>query len=196
KALTEELEKINVSLVAGETAELPAIYTQDEWDVAGFCIGTLKQRIPIETIKEGDIIVGIPASGFHSNGWSLIRQILKKENIDLNSLPFDLLTGTKIYSDVSIVFNLVKGIAHVTGGGLSRALRRVLRDNGYNLTIELPEYMKWILSYITFDEALKTFNMGYGMILVTSIENVEEVVAKTNGKIIGNVSSTNNIVVQ
>jgi len=84
----------------------------------------------------------------------------------------------------------------VTGGGLSRALRRVLRDNGYNLTIELPEYMKWILSYITFDEALKTFNMGYGMILVTSIENVEEVVAKTNGKIIGNVSSTNNIVVQ
>ncbi|MBP8657049.1 MAG: phosphoribosylformylglycinamidine cyclo-ligase [Fervidobacterium sp.] len=196
KALTEELEKINVSLVAGETAELPAIYTQDEWDVAGFCIGTLKQRIPIETIKEGDIIVGIPASGFHSNGWSLIRQILKKENIDLDSLPFDLLTGTKIYSDVSIVFNLVKGIAHVTGGGLSRALRRVLRDNGYNLTIELPEYMKWILSYITFDEALKTFNMGYGMILVTSIENVEEVVAKTNGKIIGNVSSTNNIVVQ
>lgn len=196
KALNEELEKVDVSLVAGETAELPAIYTQNEWDVAGFCIGTLAKRMPVETIKEGDLIVGIRASGFHSNGWSLIREILKKENIDAKSLPFNLLTGTKTYSNVPTVFDLAKGIAHVTGGGILRALRRVLRENGYDLVIELPEYMKWMLKYITIDEALKTFNMGYGMILVTSRENIEEVVAKTNGKIIGDVSSNRNIVVQ
>jgi len=196
RVLNEELGKLDMSLVAGETAEIPAIYTQSEWDVAGFCIGTLTHRIPVETIQEGDVILGLPASGFHSNGWSLIRRILQKEKIQLKMFPFDLLAGTQIYSDVPKIFYLVKGIAHVTGGGILRALRRVLRENGYSINIHLPNYMKWVLQYVTMDEALKTFNMGYGMILVTSKDNVEEVISQIGGTIIGNVDSAKNIVIQ
>jgi len=193
EALNCELEKVNMSLVAGETAEIPAIYTQNDWDVAGFCVGILQKRLPIETIEYGDTIIGIPASGFHSNGWSLIRKIIQEENIDISTLPFDILTGTRIYNQVPQVFNSVKAIAHVTGGGILRALRRILKDKGWNITLELPEYMKWILQYVELEEALRTFNMGYGMLLVTDKKIAEKIAQEVDGKIIGEVSQTTKI---
>ena len=193
EALNCELEKVNMSLVAGETAEIPAIYTHNDWDVAGFCVGVLQKGLPVETIEYGDIIIGIPASGFHSNGWSLIRKIIQEEKIDISALPFDILTGTRIYNQVPQVFDSVKAIAHVTGGGILRALRRILKDKGWNINLELPEYMRWIMRYVEFEEALKTFNMGYGMILVTNKQIAEEIAQKVGGKIIGEVSQTTKI---
>jgi len=109
KALAKKLSELNMALVAGETAEIPSIYGDKDWDVAGFCIGTLQRRIPVETINYEDLIIGLPASGFHSNGWSLIRKTLKEEKISIKELGFDLLRGTRIYSEVTNVFELVKG---------------------------------------------------------------------------------------
>lgn len=196
KALNEELIKVDMALVAGETAEIPSIYTESDWDVAGFCVGILKSRLSIESIDYNDVVIGLPASGFHSNGWSLIRKIVEQENIDISSLPFDLLTGTKIYTEVPGVFDMVKGIAHVTGGGILRALRRVLKNKGWKINLKLPEYINWVLKYVEFDEALKTFNMGYGMILITSAEFSQRVIEVTNGEVIGYVSKEFEIALQ
>ncbi len=196
EALVRKLDKYDMALVAGETAEIPSIYTENDWDVAGFCIGTLEKRIPIETIEYGDSIIGLPASGFHSNGWSLIRKIIESENISIEELSFDLLAGTKIYKEVTEVFELIKGIAHVTGGGILRALRRVLGDKGYEISITLKPYIEWILKYVEIPEAIKTFNMGYGMILVIAEKDVESVLKITNGEVIGKVSQNTNIVIQ
>ncbi len=193
KALKEELEQLDMSLVAGETAEIPSIYTEKDWDVAGFCVGILQRRMPVESVEYGDVIIGLKASGFHSNGWSLIRKILSDENVDINDLPFDLLAGTKIYKDVPKVFDQVKAIAHVTGGGILRALRRIIKDKGWNISIELPEYITWILKYVEIEEALKTFNMGYGMILVTDEKSAEELASKCFGDIIGKVDKKREI---
>ncbi|WP_448375110.1 phosphoribosylformylglycinamidine cyclo-ligase [Fervidobacterium sp.] len=195
-ALIKKLEYYEMSLVAGETAEIPSIYTEKDWDVAGFCIGTLERKIPVESINYGDIIIGLPASGFHSNGWSLIRKIITDERIDINTLNFDLLQGTKIYNDVLKVFEYVKGIAHVTGGGILRALKRVLRDKGWDIHIKLPDYMKWILQYVEIEEAMKTFNMGYGMILIAEQSRVDDIVRITKGDIIGKVSNNTIVVVE
>ncbi|QAV33562.1 phosphoribosylformylglycinamidine cyclo-ligase [Fervidobacterium changbaicum] len=196
EALVKKLTEYEMALVAGETAEIPSIYSDKDWDVAGFCVGVLQRRMPIETISYGDIIVGLSASGFHSNGWSLIRKILKEEKIRIEELDFDLLKGTKIYSEVTNVFELVKGIAHVTGGGILRALKRILKDKGWHISIKLPDYMRWVLNYVEIEEAMKTFNMGYGMILVVSKEHLEKVIEHVQGEIIGVVSTNTEIVVE
>ncbi|MCS7234100.1 MAG: phosphoribosylformylglycinamidine cyclo-ligase [Synergistetes bacterium] len=186
--LKKTLRELDLYLVAGETAEMPGIY-QDHWDVVGFAIGRLKRRLPVESIDEGDLIVGLSSSGFHSNGWSLIRKILDQERIDPLSLPFDLLTGTKVYKEALNVIEDVKGIAHVTGGGLKRALRRLLREKGYILRIEPSPKYDWILKYVNMEEAFSTFNMGYGMLLFVQKEKAEEVAKKVSGKVIGEVLS-------
>jgi len=195
-ALARKLNEYNVSLVAGETAEIPAIYTEKDWDVAGFCVGTLERRIPVESINYGDKIIGLRASGFHSNGWSLLRKIINEEGININSLNFDLLVGTNIYSNVPAVFEDVKGIAHVTGGGILRALKRVLRDKGWDINIKMPDYMQWVLQYVEIEEAMRTFNMGYGMILIADASKTDKILRITGGDIIGEVSNNTTIVVE
>ncbi|ODN30272.1 phosphoribosylformylglycinamidine cyclo-ligase [Fervidobacterium thailandense] len=186
--LQQELAKLGMALVAGETAEIPSIYSEREWDVAGFCVGILKRKLPVDTIEPGDIIIGLPASGFHSNGWSLIRKILKDENISPDELPFDLLAGTRIYSEVIQMFDRIKGLAHVTGGGLLRALKRVLRGKGAKVEIrKLPDYMQWVLRYVTVEEAMKTFNMGYGMLLITKKEHSLDLLSNLDGEVLGEV---------
>lgn len=184
--LQEEVSKLGMALVAGETAEIPSIYNEQEWDVAGFCVGILKRRLPVETIEPGDVIMGLPASGFHSNGWSLIRKILKDENISVEELPFDLLAGTRIYSEVVQFFEKVKGLAHVTGGGLLRALKRVLQGKGAKVAIrKVPKYIRWVLKYVSIEEALRTFNMGYGMLLVTDEEHAHDLSKQISSDILG-----------
>lgn len=184
-ALISELESVGMALVAGETAELPSVYSREEWDVAGFCVGILERRLPVETVTEGDVLIGLPASGFHSNGWSLIRRIIECERINIDELDFDILVGTRIYVDVPKSFNYVKGIAHVTGGGILRALKRLLREKGCDVQLRPPRYIEWVLNYVDFSEAVRTFNMGYGMVLVTSPDNVSRVTELLGGVVLG-----------
>ncbi len=187
KALNDELENVGMSLIAGETAEIPSIYTETDWDVAGFCIGVLEHKLTPTEIAVGDKIVGFKASGFHSNGWSLIRKIIENEKIEINTLEFDLLAGTKIYSELVPHLSKFKGLAHVTGGGLKRALRRLLKEKGAIIDIRVPKHIEWVLNYVDFEEAFQTFNLGYGMIGVLRDENLCE---ELEFDIIGNVTES------
>lgn len=184
--LKKTLREFDLYLVAGETAEMPGIY-QEYWDAVGFAIGRLKRRLPVESIAPGDLIIGLRSTGFHSNGWSLLRRILSQEGIDPLSLPFDLLAGTRVYKEALTVMDDVKGVAHVTGGGLRRALRRLLGEKGYHLRLKPTLQYDWILKYVNIEEALSTFNMGYGMLLFVEKEKGESIAEKVGGEIIGEV---------
>lgn len=186
--LKETLTELGLYLVAGETAEMPGIYSE-HWDVVGFAVGRLRRKLPVESISEGDLIVGLRSTGFHSNGWSLIRKIISEEKVEIENLPFDILAGTRVYKEVPAVFEKVKGIAHVTGGGLRRALRRLLGDKGYRISLKRTPHYDWILNYVELEEALSTFNMGYGMLLFASEDEAKEVCKEIKGEIIGEILS-------
>ncbi len=189
-ALIETLERYDMALVAGETAEMPDIYGEGHWDAVGFAIGVWKRKLPIDSITYGDVIIGIPSSGFHSNGWTLIRKILREEDIDIKSLPFNLLAGTRIYDGATAIFPYAKGIAHVTGGGIKRALRRILRDKGYRIGLPRCAFIDWVLQYVDFGEALSTFNMGIGLIIVVSPQYIDPILSVfPDGLIIGKVDT-------
>lgn len=176
-ALKEVLSEVGVALVGGETAEMPDLYG-DEMEAVGFCIGVLCRPMEVGRVLEGDVILALPSSGFHSNGFSLIRRLLREKGISLGDLPFDLLVGTRIYSELPRAFDFVKACAHVTGGGLIRALRRILgEDRGYVLEFELRDEFRWILNWVEEEEALSTFNMGLGMLMFVDRTLVRKVMS-------------------
>lgn len=180
-ALIKELNEHNMYLVAGETAEMPDMYYENHLDIAGFAIGTIVRKFEHSSIKPGDYIMALDSSGFHSNGWSLIRKILDEEDIDIDKLSFNILEGTRIYSDMIRYFDKIKAMAHVTGGGIIRALKRLLGNLGYEIELERKEFIDWILKYVDFEEALNTFNMGYGLLYVT--DNPDDLPGKMIGKV-------------
>ena len=183
----------NISLIGGETAEMPDMYHRDDFDLAGFAVGALNrgQNLP-KGIRLGDLIIGIHSSGVHSNGFSLVRLIVKNLGLSWQSIaPFsdnplgtELLKPTKIYVrpvlDLKIK-GLINGVAHITGGGLTENIPRILgKSHGAKIDLDkliIPEVFKWLLteSKITEQEALKTFNCGTGMILIVKKDNVNQV---------------------
>lgn len=156
-------------LVGGETAEMPSLYFKDKFDVGGFGVGVVENEFP-RKISNGDLIYGIKSSGIHSNGYSLVRKLLKYSDYDMEKI----LTPTRIYCEIPEIIekygeNLL-GICHVTGGGIIENLPRILSDD---LTFELndyefPDIFKWIQneSHLSKDEMLRVFNCGYGMVLI------------------------------
>ena len=175
KGIVQGCKKAKASLIGGETAQMPDMYKPGEYDLAGFMVGEVKKKDLIhgKNICEGDVLIGIPSSGFHSNGFSLIRKLVKKEETELLT---SLLTPTRIYT--SLMEDLlmhhrssIKGIAHITGGGWKN-IARVNEGFDYiidNLPRELPFPMTEVIerSGLANDELWKVFNMGVGMVLVT-----------------------------
>ncbi|HDP69316.1 MAG TPA: phosphoribosylformylglycinamidine cyclo-ligase [Actinobacteria bacterium] len=178
------------ALLGGETAEHPGVMAPDDYDLAGFCVGVVDKSEIIDgsSIKEGDIILGLASSGLHSNGYSLVRKIFLEEgkyslDKDLSelgcSLGAELLKPTKIYAPSvlrAIEKHDVKGIAHITGGGITENLPRILPD-GCDAKIDLSSWsvtpvFKLIQREAGIDgeEMFKTFNMGVGMVVITSPE--------------------------
>ena len=170
-------KKAKVSLIGGETAEMPGIYSNNDFDLAGFAVGIVDRfkKLPKE-IRPGDLIYGLPSSGPHSNGFTLIRKLLEQETEnDLGELKNSLISPTKLYSDFCqdpIILNISLGFAHITGGGISDNLPRVL-GNGLSATIQLnswqvPHSLKWAIksARLTQKEALQTFNCGIGFIAI------------------------------
>lgn len=174
------------SLIGGETAEMPSLYGEKDFDVAGFCVGIVEKKdiITGSGIAEGDVVLGIPSSGFHSNGFSLIRKVLlEREKLTLDDLyPGSgkplwkvLLTPTRIY--VKPVLQLlktvkVKGMAHITGGGFFENIKRIIPD-GLKADIDtgrwkIPAIFSRLqaIGNIENEEMFRTFNMGIGMIVV------------------------------
>ena len=175
-------------LEGGETAEMPGTYSKNKFDIAGFSLGVVesKKLLRKNSIKENDIIMAIPSSGLHSNGYSMVRNILSKNNININRNNFlksQLLKPTKIY--VKEIHNLLKknlihGCAHITGGGLQGNLTRIIPDNIcasiYLDKIKVKPIFKWIKSKGVSDlEMLKTFNCGVGFCFITKKKNILKV---------------------
>ncbi len=182
------------ALVGGETAEMPGMYAPGHYDLAGFAIGAVEreQALTGATVNPGDIILGLASSGFHSNGYSLVRRVVEKSGLGYDSpAPFarigtladSLLTPTRIYVKsclAAIRAGHIKALAHITGGGFVDNVPRVLPDGvGADIdagAISLPPMMKWIAKQggIESAELARTFNCGVGMVVVVSPEKAEE----------------------
>lgn len=201
KVLPEKIEKIingiskgcieaGAALIGGETAEMPAMYKENEYDLAGFTVGIVDKDkiITGEKIKEGNIIIGLPSSGVHSNGFSLIRKIIKEANLKIykkyeqldDILGINLLNPTKIYvKQVQKVLENIEilGISHITGGGFIENIPRSLPDGlaaKINLgTWEVPPIFNFLAKHgnIIEKEMYGIFNMGIGMTLIVSKED-------------------------
>ena len=170
-------------LVGGETAEMPGFYHEGEYDLAGFAVGRVAARrvLPQKSIRPGDILLGFGSSGFHSNGYSLLRQWIAADK-DPKAKARELLTPTRLY--VQSVGPLLKqgklkGLAHITGSGFLN-LPRMSDKVGYDITLpkatEVPACFEWARRQsITFAELVQTFNMGVGMIAAVSPAHVQHV---------------------
>ena len=174
----------NCALVGGETAEMPGTYEKNKFDLAGFAVGVVDKKFLLtkDKIKKNNIILGIPSSGLHSNGYSLVRHIIKKRKLPLK-IKNELLKPTKIYVKEIISLNkkkLINGCANITGGGLINNLIRVIPERlslNINLDkIKIPEIFKWIKKNKIKDfEMLSTFNCGIGFCLIIDKKNIKKV---------------------
>ena len=194
KGIGKGCEIAGAALVGGETAEMPGMYSDGDYDLAGFCVGIVEKNNILDgsLVKAGDKLIGIASSGPHSNGYSLIRKIIKHSNVSLeetlNDKPLGkaLLEPTKIY--VKSLLNLIKtvqvhALAHITGGGLTENLPRVLPE-GLNASInlnawELPDTFKWLQHNGNISQAdmLTTFNCGIGMIVCVDAKDEADTLA-------------------
>jgi phosphoribosylformylglycinamidine cyclo-ligase len=196
-SIAEGCIQSNCALIGGETAEMPGLYEKKHFDLAGFSVGIVERQslLPSNKIIEGDTIIGLPSNGLHSNGYSLVRNIINQKNIK-TSLPMPnnskktisevLLDPTKIY--VKLILDLlkntkgIKAISHITGGGITENLPRVFPDLSISAQINLsswdrPEIFNWLksLGNIDEDEILKTLNCGIGLILIVSSNYLSDV---------------------
>ena len=156
KGIVKGCEISGCDLVGGETAEMPGTYEKNKFDIAGFAVGLVESKkiLNKKKIKNGDIILAIPSSGLHSNGYSLVRYILKKKRINLKknkNLKKELLKPTKIYVQEVLQLvnkNLINGCANITGGGIADNIKRILPEN-HNAEIDLSKIkilniFKWL----------------------------------------------------
>ena len=183
------------ALIGGETAEMPGMYAAGDYDLAGFCVGIVERSALIDgsQAKPGDVLLGLPSSGPHANGYSLIRRVLAQSNTDLNiafgdsSLRDALLAPTKIY--VKPILKLLQhqpiaAIAHITGGGLLENLPRVLPATTRAIIDssrwEWPPIFQWLAKTgnIDTDEMYRTFNCGIGMVLCVNSDSAETVITQ------------------
>jgi len=200
KGIAEGCRQAKCGLLGGETAEMPSMYADGDYDLAGFSVGAVgRDRILPKGVGAGDVLLGLPSTGIHSNGFSLVRKlVLEKEKLTYDSpCPWDedsvdgekkktigesLLTPTKIYVQSCMPLlknNVLTGMAHITGGGLLENLPRSL-PKGINAEITghppLPSIFRWMQKASGLDdkEMLRTFNCGIGMVLIVKSDKVDE----------------------
>lgn len=189
KGIAEGCRQAGCALTGGETAEMPGLYKQDEYDLAGFTVGIVEKDKIIDgaTITEGDVVLGLPSSGIHSNGYSLVRKVLN--GADQRKWAKELLAPTKIYvNDVYPLFEkvAVKGIAHITGGAYYEKLTKIL-PQGLSFVIKkggwpIPKIFQKVQEKgkIKDTEMYRTFNMGIGLAIVVAAKDLNA--ASTNLK--------------
>ncbi|HFD12846.1 MAG TPA: phosphoribosylformylglycinamidine cyclo-ligase [Crenotrichaceae bacterium] len=187
KGIADGCVQSGMALIGGETAEMPGMYHNGEYDLAGFCVGIVEKNRILDgsTVEPGDLLIGIPSSGLHSNGYSLVRKIIAEKHIDLTQLlagsPLSdlLLEPTRIYVNpiTQILASIqIKALSHITGGGITENLPRVL-PKGVSAEINLESItfsplFTWLQNAgnIQQDEMLRTFNCGIGMIVCVGSE--------------------------
>ncbi len=199
------------ALIGGETAEMPGMYGDGEYDLAGFCVGVADKEdiITGNKIQSGNVIIGMHSSGVHSNGFSLVNKLLEQNSFSLSdtfgesTLGKTLLTPTTIY--VKAVLDMISkcavyGLCHITGGGITENLPRVLPENVY-ANIQLQSWQRlpifnWIQEQgnVTQDEMLRVFNCGIGMVVITDQHHVDDILNictqhNINADVIGDVQA-------
>ncbi len=206
------------ALIGGETAEMPGLYEEDHFDMAGFVVGVVEKEKKIDNskIKVGNKVIGIKSSGIHSNGYSLVRKLLKDNNIDIHNDLFEgkpviekLLTPTKIY--VKPILSLleeveVNGMAHITGGGFIENIPRILGDMGveiYKDSWEMDGIFPYLQNLGKIDdmEMYNIFNMSIGFIVVVEDSNVEKTLALLEAQgekasVIGEITNSKGVVIK
>ncbi len=193
RGIAKACKEVKCALIGGETAEMPGVYADGVYDLAGFCVGELDKKnwLKADRVKAGDALVAIAASGFHSNGFSLVRKLLKET--DTTAFKKEVLTPTRLY--VNMLMTLLKtqrenihAVAHITGGGFQN-IPRMNEELGYEITTLpddnfRPAFMNELLKRadLTQESAYETFNMGVGMVmacaepkkLMTALEGLGE----------------------
>ncbi len=219
--VAEGCRQAGCALVGGETAEMPGMYTDGEYDIAGFTVGVVEksQLIDGSKVKVGDVLVGIASSGVHSNGFSLVRKIVSDNVLDLHKsypelsnklLGEVLLTPTKIYVKqvLDVIRNCdVHGISHITGGGFDENIPRILHE-GQGIAIEegsweiLPVF-RFLEKYgkVPHREMFNIFNMGIGMVIALDASEAQKAIDILTGygeraSVIGRVTDTEGVVIQ
>ena len=201
-----------MSLIGGETAEMPKLYKKNDFDIAGFCVGIAEKSklLPKVNINKNDCVIGIKSSGLHSNGYSLINHMLDqkkiklKEKIGSSLLGKQLIKPTKIYTEILNIpsFEKIKAIANITGGGLTENIPRVLPKNKAAVIdfkkIKMPKIFKYIQEKGNIDnkEMLKVLNCGIGITLIVSKKETMNIIKelkkiKMDAFIIGDIIDTN-----
>jgi len=197
--IAEGCRRSECSLVGGETAEMPGMYSDDDFDLAGFAVGIAErsQMDTVANVKEGQIVLALPSSGVHSNGYSLVRKLFfDKLGMSLDS-EFDgkplietLLEPTRIYvKEFKENRENIIALAHITGGGIVENLPRVLPDGMRaqisKESIRVLPIFEFMSQYVEEEEMFRTFNMGVGMILVVDADKVDAVCANSDAYVIG-----------
>jgi phosphoribosylformylglycinamidine cyclo-ligase len=207
KGIADGCEQAGAALVGGETAEMPGMYAENEYDLAGFVVGMADKRqiITGDAIQEGDVLIGLPSSGIHSNGFSLVRKLIADLDLEKmypglqNPLGEQLLTPTLIYVEAIQALKkevTLKGIAHITGGGFYENIPRTLPE-GLGCIIdadswEVPAIFRFLQEKgaLTEEDMFGVFNMGIGMVVVVDESEVDQVLATAEESVvIGKVTS-------
>ncbi len=197
--IAEGCRRSECALVGGETAEMPGMYSDDDFDLAGFAVGIAErsQMDMVANVKEGQVLIAMPSSGIHSNGYSLVRKIFFDTlgmdlDTDFEGKPLldTLLEPTRIYvKDYKANKEQVKALAHITGGGivenLPRVLPRGMRAIVNKDSIRVLPIFEFMAQYVDEEEMFRTFNMGVGMVWVVEAEDVDRVLTNTDGYVIG-----------
>lgn len=193
KGIAQGCEESGCALIGGETAEMPGMYPEGEYDLAGFAVGVVEKDRVINgrSIVAGDVVLGLASNGAHSNGYSLIRKIIERDNPQLDA-PFDgdktlreaIIAPTRLYVKPILAtlqqFN-IKGMAHITGGGITENVPRILPENTVAQidaqSWALPKLFQWLqqAGNVAQQEMYRTFNCGVGMVLVIAPEDADAV---------------------
>ena len=189
KGIAKGCKISNISLIGGETAEMPKLYSNNDFDLAGFCVGIVDKSsiLPKENINKNDCVIGLKSSGLHSNGYSLINHMIDQKQISLNdkinnkSVGSLIIKPTKIYTEILNIknFGKIKAIANITGGGLTENIPRVLPKNTKVVINYKKIKFQKLFTYIKdkgnieYSEMLKVFNCGIGMVLITNKKNAK-----------------------
>ncbi len=201
--IAEGCRQSECALIGGETAEMPGMYAHDDYDLAGFAVGIAEKSELDRTtrVHAGDILIALPSSGIHSNGFSLARKVLfDKLNMNFDddfngkALIETLLTPTRIYvKTFKALKHNIQALAHITGGGIVENLPRVLPDTMraviHEKKIRTLPIFELIGEHVERSEMFRAFNMGVGMVLVVTPENVHNVLAESDGYIIGHIEA-------
>lgn len=192
KGIAQGCEESGCALIGGETAEMPGMYPEGEYDLAGFAVGVVEkdQVINGRSIVAGDVVLGLASNGAHSNGYSLVRKIIERDQPDLDTAGFDgdktlreaIIAPTRLYVKpvlAALKQFTIKGMAHITGGGITENVPRVLPENTVAqidaASWELPKLFQWLqqAGNVQAQEMYRTFNCGVGMVVIVAAEDAD-----------------------